>query len=276
MGCTKKHTLTISQFRCLGLDLTTNPPKSTVAEVYNKKRFRKVPVTYWKFDIEALCIAQFGASLAHLQRRKAEAKIAMEAAKKANPSPLRRLRDQARARIGDAAWEIYDSKYAWEKICWCSGVTKEQVLAWLYLRPEDEVPVNANSAGDLNRFLRDIRGKETFAQKGEEWYRSVAEQLLDNMTEVLLPENGYRKLAREYHVKRIASIRGDLAGEIPADYICTHQSEHDDKAPFSCRSLMQFLKHMEVEHPGVYWGEDVWVGIPGSVAQEYWDDWSGW
>ena len=100
---------------------------------------RKISVTfYWKFDIESLCIAKFGIGLVHLQRRKEEERLAKEAAKKANPSPLRKLHDQAKSTIAESVWSIWtEEDYKYLRRRWGKDVTKEQLLAWLFLRQED-------------------------------------------------------------------------------------------------------------------------------------------
>ena len=128
---------------------------------------RKVSVIfYWKFDIESLCIARFGIGLAHLQRRKEEETLAKEAAKKANPSPLRKLRNQAKSTIAKSVWTSWNGEdYKYPRERWGKGLTKEQLLGWLFLRQEDEEPQNANITGALGRCLTAIRGKANLANR---------------------------------------------------------------------------------------------------------------
>ena len=97
---------------------------------------RKVSVTfYWKFDIESLGIAQFGIGLAHLQRQKEEEKLAKEAAKKANASSVRKLRNQAKSTIAESVRTIWNGEdYTYPRERWGKDVTKEQLLGWLSLR----------------------------------------------------------------------------------------------------------------------------------------------
>ena len=218
---------------------------------------------YWKPDIESLCIAQFGIGLAHLQRRKKEEKLAKEAAKKANPSPVRKLRDQAKSTIAESVWTIWngeDCKYPRER--WGKDVTKEQLLGWLFLRQEDEVPQNANITGTLDRYLKTIRGKATLADKDEAWFELVAQDLLEGLKDWHSAEDGYRALALSWHTERINHIFEQLLSTMPThDYLYHCSYEHCNRYPTPCYSLEYFLFHMETKHLVFYWSSEEWEGV---------------
>ena len=219
---------------------------------------------YWKFDIESLCIAQFGMSLAHLQRRKEEEKLAKEAAKKANPSPVRKLRNQAKFTIAESAWTIWngdDYKYPRER--WGKDVTKEQLLGWLFLRQEDEEPQNANITGTLDRYLKTIRSKATLADKDSAWFDLVARDLLEGLKDSDSAKDGYRALAFSWHTERITHSLQILPPDMvthPQVFECwwyRHSSRHSIHSP-NHYGLQNFLLHMEEYHPVVYWSDEEW------------------
>ncbi|CAZ83262.1 unnamed protein product [Tuber melanosporum] len=262
MGCLKKHNTTITRFQGLGLDITTNPPRSSVTEIYYPRLGRKILMTYyWRFDIESLCIAQFGVGLEHLKRRKEEEKLAKAAYKKANPSPLRKLRNQAKSSLAEAAWTIWNGEeYRYPRERWAKDVTKEQLLAWLFLRQEDDEPQNANITGTLDRYLKTIRSKATFADKDQVWYDSVARELLEGLKDRYSAEDGYRRLAFSWHVERIIDIYENLPfDDRPTLYHCWY--EHPDGELVSRQELRDLVLHMEVEHPVFYWSSDEWGGL---------------
>jgi len=216
---------------------------------------------YWKFDIESLCIAQFGIGLAHLQRRKAEGKLAKEAAKIAIPSPLRKLRDQAKSNIAESAWTIWNGEdYKYPRDRWAKDVTKDQLLGWLFLRQEDVEPQVATVTGALNRHLKTIRGKVTFAEKDEAWYGLVARDLLEGLKDRRSAEDGYRGLAFSWHMERIAHIFEHLPPQNPTLYHCWY--EHSDGCPTHRHELDNYLLHVEAEHPVFYWSCEEWGGLP--------------
>lgn len=253
----------ISKFRGLGLDLTTNPPKSSTQEVYYARAGRKITMTfYWKFDIEALCIAQFGISLGHLQRRKEEGKLTKEAAKIAKPSPVRKLRDQAKSNIAEATWTIWNGEdYKYPRDRWAKDVTKEQLLGWLFLRREDVEPQVADITGNLNRYLKTIRSKATFAEKDEAWYDLVARDLLEGLKDWRPAGNDvYRGLAFSWHLERIADIFEQLQTQMPTLYNCCY--EHSDGHYTYSNELEDYLWHMESQHPVFYWSSEEWGGLP--------------
>ena len=226
---------------------------------------RKVSVTfYWKFDIELLCIAQFGIGLAHLQRRKEEEKLAKQAAKKANPSPLRKLRDQAKSTIAEYVWTIWnehDYKYPRER--WGKDITKEQLLGWLFLRQEDEEPQNAKVTGALDRYLKTIRGKATLANKDSARFDLVARDLLEGLKDRHSAEDGYRALAFSWHMERINHIFEQLFSAMPTHrhlYHCWYP--HPNGRTAHTHELGNFLLHMEAKHPVFYWSFEEWDGIP--------------
>ena len=212
----------------------------------------KTSVTfYWKFDIESLCIAQFGMGLAHLRRRKEEEKLAKKAAKKANPSPVRKLRDQAKSTIAESAWTIWngdDYKYPRER--WGKDVAKEQLLGWLFLRQEDEEPQSAKITGALDRYLKTIRGKATLADKDEAWFDLVARDLLEGLKDRHSAEDGYRALAFSWHTQRINTHH----------YVYHCWYEHPNGRTTHLR-LRDFLLHMEADHPAFYWSSEEWEGV---------------
>ena len=228
---------------------------------------RKISVTfYWKFDIESLCIAQFGIGLAHLQRRKEEEKLAKEAAKKANPSPLRKLRDQAKSTIAESVWTIWNGEdYKYPRERWGKDLTKEQLLGWLFLRQEDEEPQNANITGTLDRYLKTIRGKATLADKDSAWFDLVARDLLEGLKDSNSARDGYRGLAFSWHMERLTYYLEELP-----PYMVTHpQSFECWYGPHNRHSIdsilhygpQSFVLHMEADHPEVYWSNDEWQGL---------------
>jgi len=226
---------------------------------------RKTSVTfYWKFDIESLCIAQFGIGLAHLRRRKEEEKLAKEAAKKANPSPVRKLRDQAKSTIAESAWTIWNGDdYEYPRERWGKDVTKEQLLGWLFLRQEDEEPQNANITGTLDRYLKTIRGKATLADKDEAWFDLVARELLEGLKDRHSAEDGYRGLAFSWHTERITDIFEQLLSTMPTHHHLYHcWYEHPNGRTTHRHELRNLLLHMEAEHPVFYWSSEEWEGIP--------------
>ena len=221
----------------------------------------KTSVTfYWKFDIESLCIAQFGMGLAHLRRRKEEEKLAKKAAKKANPSPVRKLRDQAKSTIAESVWTIWngdDYKYPRER--WGKDVAKEQLLVWLFLRQEDEEPQSAKITGALDRYLKTIRGKATLADKDESWFDLVARDLLEGLKDWHSAEDGYRALAFSWHTER---INEQLLSAMPTRrplYHCWYQ--HPNGRTTLLHELRNFLLHMEADHPVFYWSSEEWEGV---------------
>ena len=228
------------------------------------KAGRKVSVTfYWKFDIESLCIAQFGIGLAHLQRRKEEEKLAKEAAKKTNPSPLRKLRNQAKSTIAESVWTIWNGEdYEYPRERWGKDITKEQLLGWLFLRQEDEEPQNADITGTLDRYLKTIRGKATLADKDEAWFELVARKLLEGLKDRHSVTDGYRVLALSWHTERIAHIFEQLLSAMPThDHLYHCSYEHFNGRTIHCHELRNFLLHMEAEHPVFYWSSEEWEGV---------------
>ena len=213
----------------------------------------KTSVTfYWKFDIESLCIAQFGIGLALLRRRKEEERLAKKAAKKANPSPVRKLRDQAKSTIAESAWTIWnedDCKYPRER--WGKDVTKEQLLGWLFLRQEDEEPQSATITGTLDRYLKTIRDKATLADKDSAWFDLVARDLLEGLKDRHSAEDGYRALAFSWHTQRINAHH--------YFYYCWY--EHPNGCTTHHLGLRDFLLHMEAKHPAFYWSSEEWEGV---------------
>ena len=216
------------------------------------KAGRKVSVTfYWKFDIESLCIAQFGIGLAHLQRRKEEEKLAKEAAKKTNPSPLRKLRNQAKSTIAESVWTIWNGEdYKYPRERWGKDITKEQLLGWLFLRQEDEVPQSSSITGTLDRYLKTIRDKATLADKDSAWFDLVARKLLEGLKDRRSAKDGYRALAFSWHTQRINAHH--------YRYHCRY--EHPNEHPTYLR-LQDFLLHMEAKHPAFYWSSEEWEGV---------------
>ena len=225
---------------------------------------RKISVTfYWKPDIESLCIAQFGMGLAHLQRRKAEEKLAKEAAKKAK-SPVRKVRNQAKSTIAESVWTIWNGEdYKYPRERWGKDVTKEQLLGWLFLRQEDEVPQTTKITRTLARYLKTIRGKATLADKDSAWFELVARKLLEGLKDWYSAEDGYRGLALSWHTERINHILEQHLPTMPADDYLYHCSyEHCNEHPIPCYSLQYFLFHMEMDHPVFYWSSEEWEGVP--------------
>ena len=229
---------------------------------------RKVSVTfYWKLDIEALCIAQFGIGLAHLQRRKEEEKLAKEAAKKANLSSVRKLRDQAKSTIAESVWTIWTGEdYEYPRERWGKDVTKEQLLGWLFLRQEDEEPRSANVTGTLDRYLKTIRGKATLADKDSAWFDLVARNLLEGLKDSNSAKDGYRGLAFSWHTERITYILEELALDMvthPQLFECSWYGRSNRHSTYSVHhyGLQRFLLHMEADHPVVYWSDEEWQGL---------------
>ena len=218
---------------------------------------------YWKPDIESLCIAQFGIGLAHLQRRKEEEKLAKEAAKKTNPSPLRKLRNQAKSTIAESVWTIWNGEdYEYPRERWGKDITKEQLLGWLFLRQEDEEPQNADITGTLDRYLKTIRGKATLADKDSVWFELVARKLLEGLKDRHSVTDGYRALAHSWHTERIAHIFEQLLSAMPThDHLYHCSYEHFDRRTAHYHSLQNFLFHMEAEHPVFYWSSEEWEGV---------------
>ncbi|PWW73355.1 hypothetical protein C7212DRAFT_235600 [Tuber magnatum] len=262
MGCLKEHNTTISKFRGLGLDITTNPPKFSIVNIFYQKLRREIPMTYyWKPDIESLCIAQFGIGLEHLRRRREEEKQAMVARKKANPSPTRKLRDQAKSNLAETAWTIWnEEEYRYARERWAKDVTKEQLLSWLFLRQEDAEPEDADVTGTLHRYLRTIRGKGTFVAKDQGWYDTVARELLEGLKDRRFDEDGYSGLAFSWHLQRITDIYERLPfDDRPALYQCWY--EHPGGELVTRHELPDLLSHMAEEHPVFYWYSDEWGGL---------------
>jgi len=229
---------------------------------------RKISVTfYWKFDIESLCIAQFGIGLAHLQRRKEEEKLAKEAAKKTNPSPLRKLRDQAKSTIAESVWTIWNGEdYEYPRERWGKDITKEQLLGWLFLRQEDEEPQNANITGTLYRYLKTIRGKATLADKDEAWFDLVARDLLEGLKDCNSAKDGYRALAFSWHTERLTYFLDELAPDMvthPQLFECWWYKRSNRHSTHSVDhyGLQNFVSHMEADHPVLYWSDDEWQGL---------------
>ncbi|CUS12609.1 unnamed protein product [Tuber aestivum] len=252
----------ISKFRGLGLDITTNPPKSSSVKIFYLKLRREISMTYyWKFDIESLCIAQFGIGLGNLQRRREEEKRAVEARKKTNPSPTRKLRDQAKSNLAESVWAVWNEEvYRHPRERWGKDLTKEQLLAWLFLRQEDTEPQGANVTGTLFRYLKPIRGKATFAAKDQEWYDLVARELLELLKDRNYAEDGYRRLSFSWHLKRITDIYEQLPfDDRPDSYQCWY--EHPNGELVYQYELPDLLSHMEEEHPVFYWSSDEWGGL---------------
>ena len=215
---------------------------------------------YWKFDIESLCIAQFGISLAHLQRRKEEGKLAKEATKTANPSWLRKLRDQAKSNIAEYVWTIWNGEdYKYPRDRWAKDVTKDQLLGWLFLRQEDEEPQVANITGTLHRYLKTIRSKATFDEKGEVWYDLVARDLLEGLKDRHSAGGRYRNLAFSWHMERITDISEQHPPQMRVLYYCWYARCN---ARPTCRHQPDnYIWHMEAEHPAFYWSSEDWGGL---------------
>jgi hypothetical protein len=219
--------------------------------VRNKSKRRKEVVRYyWRFDIDNLCIAQKGYSLAILRKIWADEIARKEAEEKPRPGWRRQCRDTVKAGLSGSVWKVWteDANYTFARGTYATDLTKETLQQWFGLTADHQV---TDSPSFLKNAFVYATTKAAYALMDQAWIDDMVAQLLTHMKWIA----DYSMMAYTWHKTRIME---ELERKQRVDVIKSRSVCHLCGGNFRPPGVSGFLVHMRILHEE-FWADGSWT-----------------